>query len=78
VIAVQLVDDHTVVRSGFRRLLEDEQDIVVVAESGNGEQACRDFFLTEPDVLVMDISLPGIVVWKRQAASSDASPRQKF
>lgn len=59
-ITVQLADDHTVVRSGFRRLLEDEQDIVVVAESGSGEQACRDFFLTEPDVLIMDISMPGI------------------
>jgi len=59
-ITVQLVDDHTVVRSGFRRLLEDEPDIEVIAESGNGEQACRDFFLTEPDVLVMDISMPGI------------------
>lgn len=60
VINVQLADDHAVVRSGFRRLLEDEQDIVVVAESGSGEQACRDFFLMAPDVLVMDISMPDI------------------
>jgi two-component system invasion response regulator UvrY len=60
VINVQLVDDHAVVRSGFRRLLEDEADIAVVAESANGEQAYRDFFRAKPDVLVMDISMPGI------------------
>jgi len=58
VIEVQLSDDHAMVRSGFRRLLEDEEDIKVVAESGSGRQACRDFFRTEPDVLVMDISMP--------------------
>jgi len=59
-IRVQLVDDHEIVRAGFRYLLEQEQHIQVVAESGSGKQACRDYNANLPDVLVMDISLPDI------------------
>ncbi len=77
-ITVQLADDHAVVRSGFCRLLEDEQDIVVVAESGNGEQACRDFFLTKPDVLVMDISMPGISGLEAAARILKRQPEAKI
>jgi DNA-binding NarL/FixJ family response regulator len=55
---VLLVDDHAVVREGYRRLLE-ARGIVVAAEAGNGEQACRLFGEQPFDVVVMDISLPG-------------------
>lgn len=59
-ISVLLVDDHELVRAGFRRLLEDGDKFQVVAESGSGEQAVQDFNKYHPDVVVMDISMPGI------------------
>lgn len=57
---VLLVDDHELVRAGFRRLLEDGDKFNVVCESGSGEQAVKDFNQHHPDVVVMDISMPGI------------------
>ena len=59
-IRVILVDDHNVVRSGLRRLLELGGDIDVVAEANSGEQACLIYDNFKADVLVMDISMPGI------------------
>jgi two-component system invasion response regulator UvrY len=59
-ISVLLADDHEVVRAGYCRLLEGTNDITVVAEADNGESAYRLFFEHRPDVLVMDISMPGI------------------
>ncbi len=59
-IRVLLVDDHAVVREGYRRLLEATQRISVVAEAGSGEDAYRQFLESMPDVVVMDISLPGV------------------
>ena len=58
--AVLLVDDHELVRAGFRRLLEDGDNFTVVAEAGSGEQAVQDYVKFHPDVVVMDISMPGI------------------
>ena len=57
-IRVMLVDDHAIVRSGFRRLLEEFPDIEVVAEAESGEQAYRNYLEARPDVLVLDISMP--------------------
>lgn len=57
---VLLVDDHAVVREGYRRLLEGTPDIVVLAEASNGDEAYRAFCDLAPDVVVMDITLPGI------------------
>ena len=54
-----LVDDHAVVREGYRRLLEDEPDIRVVGEASNAAQACERASALGPDVVVMDIALPG-------------------
>ena len=59
-IRVMLVDDHNVVRSGLRRLLELGGDIKVVAEGSSGEQACQIYSDFETDVLVMDLSMPGM------------------
>ncbi len=59
-IHVLLVDDHEVVRAGYCRLFEATQDISVVAEAEDGETAYRQYFEHQPDVLVMDISMPGI------------------
>lgn len=59
-IQVMLADDHAVVRMGFKLLLEGAQEISVVAEADSGEEAVRTFQAHNPDVLVMDISMPGI------------------
>ncbi len=59
-ISVMLTDDHEVVRSGLRRLLEQHETITVVAEAESGEQAYQQFGDYLPDVLVMDISMPGM------------------
>jgi len=59
-VRVMLVDDHAVVRMGFRLLLEGAPDITVAAEAESGEEAVRTFPEIKPDVVVMDISMPGI------------------
>ncbi len=59
-IGVMLVDDHAVVRMGFRLLLEGSSDIKVLGEADSGEEAVRRFGEMKPDVIVMDISMPGI------------------
>jgi two-component system invasion response regulator UvrY len=59
-IRVMLVDDHAVVRMGFRLLLQGTPDIEVAAEADSGEEAVRLFPEIRPDVVVMDISMPGI------------------
>ena len=59
-VRVMLVDDHAVVRMGFKLLLEGAEDISVVAEAESGEEALKTFQAHAPDVLVMDISMPGI------------------
>lgn len=57
---VLLVDDHQLVRSGIRRLLDDAWDIEVVGEAGSGEDAVQLVRDTSPDVVLMDVSMPGI------------------
>lgn len=57
---VMLVDDHAVVRMGFRLLLEGSPDFKVVAEAESGEDAVRMYSEVNPDVVVMDLSMPGI------------------
>lgn len=58
-IRVALCDDHAVVRSGLRRILDDEPDITVVGEAGNAEDAVALATAERPDVFVMDLGLPG-------------------
>jgi DNA-binding NarL/FixJ family response regulator len=59
-ISVLLVDDHALVRRGFRRMLEDEPDIMVVGEASDGEEAVRLAQKLRPKVTVMDCALPGV------------------
>ena len=59
-ISVLLVDDHALVRRGFRRMLEDEEDITVRGEASDGEEAVRLARALKPDVIVMDCALPGV------------------
>jgi len=59
-VRVLLVDDHAVVRAGYRLLLQHEADVEVVAEADTGELACRLYADLDPDVVVMDLALPGM------------------
>ncbi len=59
-ISVLLVDDHEVVRAGYSRLLEATDGISVIAEATDGDTAYSEYFKHTPDVLVMDLSMPGI------------------
>ena len=59
-LRVMLVDDHAVVRMGFKLLLQACDDIEVVAEADSGEAACQTCEAVAPDVLVMDIAMPGM------------------
>ena len=58
-IRVAVVDDHAVVREGIRRVLEGEAGVTVVAEGKNGEEALALVRRDHPDVLVMDVAMPG-------------------
>ena len=58
-ISVMLVDDHAVVREGFRRLLEKQEGIAVVAEAADAASAYQIDKKQEPDVVVVDLSMPG-------------------
>jgi DNA-binding NarL/FixJ family response regulator len=59
-ISVLLVDDHSLVRRGFRRILEDEKDIEVVAEASDGKEAVDLADEVRPKVIVMDCAMPGM------------------
>jgi DNA-binding NarL/FixJ family response regulator len=59
-LRVLLVDDHALVRHGFRRILEDDPEIEVVGEASNGEEAVRLAVKEKPAVIVMDCAMPGM------------------
>jgi len=59
-ISVLLVDDHSLVRRGFRKILEDEPDIAVAGEAKDGEEAVRLANELKPQVIVMDCAMPGM------------------
>lgn len=59
-LKVLLVDDHSVVRMGFKMLIDSEKDMQVIAEAETGEDGIIKFQEIKPDVIVMDITMPGI------------------
>ncbi len=59
-IKVLLADDHSIVRAGLRRIVEESGDMVVVAEAADGREAIRQVEESRPDVAVIDISMPGL------------------
>jgi len=59
-VTIVLVDDHAVVRAGVRRLLEQEAIFEVIGEAESGEKAYQIFGELKPDVMVMDLSMPGM------------------
>jgi DNA-binding NarL/FixJ family response regulator len=77
-ISVLLVDDHALVRRGFKRILEDETDIRVVGEAGDGNEAVRLAEELKPNVIVMDCAMPstsGLVATRKILSST---PDQKI
>jgi DNA-binding NarL/FixJ family response regulator len=59
-ITVLLVDDHTLVRKGFRRMIEDDPEIWIVGEASDGKQAAALALQLKPQVIVMDMAMPGM------------------
>ena len=57
-IRILLADDHSIVRAGLRRIIEDSGDIEVIAEAADGHEAVQKAHETQPDVAVIDISMP--------------------
>jgi len=64
-IRLLLVDDHGIVREGLRALLDDGEQFVIVGEAGNGDEACEAVRRLQPDIVLMDLKMPGM-------AASDA------
>ena len=60
-----LVDDHGIVREGLRAVLDDGEEFVIVGEAGNGDEACEAVRRLQPDIVLMDLKMPGM-------AASDA------
>jgi len=58
-IRILLIDDHAVVRAGYHRFLERSEDVRVVAEAANAEQGYIEFRQHEPDISIIDLSMPG-------------------
>jgi DNA-binding NarL/FixJ family response regulator len=58
-LRIAIADDHAVVRTGYRRLLELEEGLEVVAEFADGDSACQWLVTNEADMLILDLSMPG-------------------
>ena len=76
-IRVLLVDDHSLVRGGFRRMLEDEPDMEVVGEAGDGNAAVEAALRLQPDVAVMDFALPGMTGAIATKKMREVAPRTR-
>jgi two-component system nitrate/nitrite response regulator NarL len=73
---VHIADDHAVFRSGLRALLEKEEDIEIVGETGTGPDTVRAVTEHPADVLVLDLSMPGLAGSRVAEAILAKSPRQ--
>ena len=76
-IRILLADDHAVVRTGFRLLLQSSPEVTVVGEAESGEAACQRYIELSPDVVIMDIAMPGMggIEALRRIRAHDAQAR---
>ena len=77
-IRVLLADDHTLVRQGFRRMLEDDPDIAVVGEARTGLEAMELCKTLKPDIVVMDLSMPELGGLEATAEILKDNPKVKI
>lgn len=77
-ITILLVDDHAIVREGYRALLKKQPDLEVVAEAVDGSEAYQQYKLHTPDVTIMDLSLPGQSGIETIARIKQRNPRVKI
>lgn len=77
-ISVLLTDDHELVRTGIRRLLEDSQQVTIVGEAECGEDALQLAHSLKPDVILMDVNMPGIGGVETCRRILQRNPRQKI
>ncbi len=76
-IKVLIVDDHALVRMGIRRLLDDLPDMDVVADAESGEQALALVKIHKPDVVLLDMKMPGIDGWEVTRRLKKSNPQVK-
>ena len=76
-ITILLADDHSVVRQGFRRILESQPDMQIVGEAANGRQAIEQATKLLPDVVVMDVAMPELNGIEATRRLMESSPRSR-
>ena len=76
-ITILLADDHSVVRQGFRRILESQADMAIVGEASNGREALERAGSLKPDIVVMDVAMPELNGIEATRRLSEASPRTR-
>jgi len=76
-ITILLADDHSVVRQGFRRILESQGDMQIVGEAGNGREAIEQATKLGPDVVVMDVAMPELNGIEATRRLTEHSPRTR-
>jgi DNA-binding NarL/FixJ family response regulator len=77
-IRIMMVDDHPLLREGIAAVLQDEPDMVLVAEATNGDDAIRSFRQHRPDVTLMDIQMPGMCGIDAMTAIRTEFPNARF
>ena len=76
-IRIVLADDHSVVRQGFRRILEAQTDMEIVGEASNGREALDSAAKLSPDVVVMDVAMPELNGIEATRRMGEAAPRTR-
>ncbi len=76
-IRIVLADDHSVVRQGFRRILEAQPDMEIVGEASNGREALEEVANLTPDVVVMDVAMPELNGIEATRRIKEATPRTR-
>lgn len=77
-INILIVDDHAVLRNGIRRLLEQDKELVVIGEVKSGEEAIKWVRSSQPDVILMDIKMPGIGGYEATCRIHKTHPKVKI